>query len=199
VHDGPEYAQFSRLLHMLDVLTALGTLPPMRAALLAPGRRDRNYSASTAYARALANELLPAVQRLAPSRVRPVGMGGSLGALAMLHAQRRHPGLLAAMFLQSGSFFHASSGDATSDFTRGRRITRFVGGVLAARACEDPVPVTMTCGALEKNLANNRAMRDALERQGHDVSLRVGRDLHNWVAWRDLFDPHLSLLRRVWT
>jgi enterochelin esterase family protein len=58
----------------------------------------------------------------------------------------------------------------------------------------------MTCGAHEKNLANNRAMRDALAVQGYDVCLHEGRDLHNWVGWRDLFDPHLvALLRRVWT
>jgi enterochelin esterase-like enzyme len=185
---------------MLDRLTASGALPPMRAALLGPGARNRNYSASSAYARALVDDLLPTVRARAPSAGLPVGMGSSLGALAMLHAQRRHPGLLAAMFLQSGSFFHASTGDARFDFTRARRIIRFVGDVLAARSCEDPVPVVMTCGALEKNLANNRAMRDALALQGYDIRLQQGRDLHNWIAWRDLFDPHLvALLRRMWT
>jgi enterochelin esterase-like enzyme len=200
VHDGPEYAQYSALLDMLDRLTASGALPAMRAALLAPGRRNRNYSASAAYARALADDLLPAVRALAPSAGLPVGLGSSLGALAMLHAQRRRPGLLAAMFLQSGSFFRPSTADARFDFTRDRRITRFVGEVLAARACDDPVPVAMTCGALEKNLANSRAMRDALALQGYDARLHVGRDLHNWVAWRDLFDPHLvALLERLWT
>ena len=200
VHDGPEYAQYSALVDMLDRLTASGALPPMRAALLAPARRNREYSASAAYARALASDLLPAIRELAPPARPPVGMGSSLGALAMLHVQRRYPGLLAAMFLQSGSFFHSSVGDARFDFTRGRRITRFVGGVLAAGTCDDPIPISMTCGALEMNLANNRAMRDALALQGYDASLHAGRDLHNWVAWRDLFDPHLvALLRRMWT
>jgi enterochelin esterase family protein len=200
VHDGPEYARYSALLEMLDRLTATGALPPMRAALLGPGRRNRNYSASAAYVRALVADLLPAVRALAPYAGLPVGMGSSLGALAVLHAQRSHPGLLAAMFLQSGSFFRPATGDARFDFTRTRRITRFVGDVLGGRAWEDPVPVVMTCGAHEMNLANNRAMRDALSLQGYDVRLHEGRDLHSWIAWRDLLDPHLvALLRRVWT
>jgi enterochelin esterase-like enzyme len=200
VHDGPEYAEYSGLLDMLDRLAATGALPPMRAALLAPGRRNDNYSASTVYARSLVDELLPAVEALAPTAGRPVGMGGSLGALAMLHAQRRHPGVFAAMFLQSGSFFRPATADARSDFTPKHRIMRFVGDVLAARACDEPVPVTMTCGAHEQNLANNRAMRDALALQGYDASLHEGRDLHSWVAWRDLLDPCLvTLLRRIWT
>jgi enterochelin esterase family protein len=200
VHDGPEYAQYSGLLDMLDRLTATGALPPMRAALLAPGPRNENYAASAVYARSLVEELLPAVEALAPPAGRPVGMGGSLGALAMLHAQRRHPGVFAALFLQSGSFFRPARPDARSDFTPEHRITRFVADVLAAPAWHDPVPVTMTCGAHEQNLANNRAMRDALALQGYDASLHEGRDLHSWVAWRDLLDPHLvALLERVWT
>jgi enterochelin esterase family protein len=108
--------------------------------------------------------------------------------------------VFAAMFLQSGSFFRPGTAETRFDVTRGHRITRFVGDVLDAQACDDPIPVTMTCGAQEMNLANNRAMRDALARQGYDVRCHQGRDLHNWVAWRDLFDPHLvALLRTMWT
>jgi enterochelin esterase-like enzyme len=199
VHDGPEYAAYSGVLKMLDRLCATGVLPQMRAALLAPGKRNRDYAVSAVYARALVRDLLPAVQALAPSEPRPVGMGGSLGALAVLHAHRRHPGVFRALFLQSGSFFRPGTDDARWDFTCGGRITRFVGELLDARACEDPVPVTMTCGAREQNLPHNRAMRDALARQGHDVRLHVGRDLHNWIAWRDVLDPYLvALLRHAW-
>ena len=35
----------------------------------------------------------------------PVGLGASLGALALLHAQRRFPRTFAGLCLQSGSFF----------------------------------------------------------------------------------------------
>jgi S-formylglutathione hydrolase FrmB len=58
----------------------------------------------------------------------------------------------------------------------------------------------MTCGVIEENLANNRAVHDALAAQSYDVTLATSRDGHNWVSWRDTFDPHLvDLLQRVWS
>jgi enterochelin esterase family protein len=61
------------------------------------------------------------------------------------------------------------------------------------------MPVTLTCGAPEENLANNRAVATALRRQGHAVTLNVNRDAHNYVGWRDALDPHLvDLLARAW-
>ena len=59
---------------------------------------------------------------------------------------------------------------------------------------DDPIPVTMTCGLGEENLANNRAMRDLLAGQGYPVELVEHRDAHNWVSWRDVLEPHLPLL-----
>jgi enterochelin esterase family protein len=129
-----------------------------------------------------------------------VGMGASLGALAMLHAQRTEPVALGALFLQSGSFFRPNTREEQWDPTSAGRITEFVGDVLATGSWPRPVPVTMTCGRLEENMANNRAMRDALAAQGYDVQLHETRDLHNWVGWRDAFHPHLvRLLKRMWT
>jgi hypothetical protein len=43
-------------------------------------------------------------------------------------------------------------------------------------------------------------MATALAAHGHPVRLELGRDAHNWVAWRDLLDPHLlDLLPRCWS
>ena len=84
-------------------------------------------------------------------------------------------------------------------FVRFERIARFVGNVLAGRNGGEPIPVTITCGTVEENLANNRAVAAALAGQGYDVRLHINRDAHNWVAWRDTFDPHLvELLRSKW-
>lgn len=202
-HDGPELAQYSSLLHMLAVTVASGRLPPMRAALVAPVDRDQHYSASAAYARALALELIPAITRtvpVRPGRAMRVGMGASLGALAMLHAHRVYPTLFGGLFLQSGSFFRQRFDPQEASFVRFRRITRFVGRVLGAQDWPHPVPVDMTCGRVEENLANNRAAFQSLRAQGYDVRLHEMPDAHNWIAWRDAFDPHLvDLLARVWT
>lgn len=202
VHDGGDYTDYSDLLGMLERGTADGRLHPMRAALLVPADRDHTYSASAAYARVLIEEILPALGRLAPTphgRRMRLGMGASLGALALLHAHRSYPASFGGLFLQSGSYFRQRFDRQESAFVRFRRISRFVGNVLSAGEWPHPIPVAMTCGSAEENLANNRAIRDALVAQGYEVTFHENRDAHNWIAWRDCFDPHLvDLLAKMW-
>jgi len=62
-----------------------------------------------------------------------------------------------------------------------------------------PVPTVLTCGLVEENLHNNREMAQALRRQGYPAQLFEVPDAHNYVSWRDAFDPYLTdLLRYVW-
>jgi enterochelin esterase-like enzyme len=182
VHDGPEYAAHSALLRYL------ATLPPVRATLLGPVDRNEIYSASARYARALAEEILP---QLPPAPVR-VGVGASLGALALFHAHRRHPESFDALFLQSGSFFRRAE-SYERWFPRYERIARFMGGVHRNRP-ERTIPIVLTCGTVEENLAANRALEESLRARGYDARLHEVRDGHNWVSWRDSFDPHLRRL-----
>jgi enterochelin esterase-like enzyme len=203
VHDGPEYAEHSLLLRLFDSAVAELELRPFRAALLAPpGDRNETYAASTHYAHALAGEVVPALSEVAPTPDLPgarVGMGASLGALAAFHAHRVHRHLFGGLFLQSGSFFRRATDPQELGFPRFERISRFVGGVLRTASAPAAIPVVMTCGRTEENVANNRAMRDALVQQRYDVRLTEHPDLHNWVSWRDTFHPHLvALLERLW-
>ncbi|MEA2460859.1 MAG: hypothetical protein QOH90_1036 [Actinomycetota bacterium] len=201
-HDGPEYAEYSSLTLWLDRSFAAGRIPPMRAALVGPIDRDQSYSASAAYARSLAHELIPQLLERAPTphgRKMRIGMGASLGALAMLHAHRRAPASFGALYLQSGSYFRIRYDKQESGFSRFRRISRFMGEVLTAPEWLHPIPVTITCGTVEENLNNNRATAKALAAQGYDVTFVENRDGHNWIAWRDTFDPYLGdLLTKVW-
>jgi enterochelin esterase family protein len=182
VHDGPEYAEHSAL------LTLLAQLPPLRAALVGPVDRNETYSASARYARTLVEEILPALPP-APFRV---GLGASLGALALLHAHRRHPDSFDGLFLQSGSFFRRRDVHEHS-FPRFQRISRFVGSVLAGETPR-PIPLAISCGTVEDNLRSNLVLAEALRAQGHDVDVHEFRDGHNWVAWRDDLHPRLSEL-----
>lgn len=193
VHDGPEYARYAGLARFLDVMSGEGRIPPMRAALIQPVDRDETYSASALYAGALVRELLPQIAERAPHRTR-IGMGASLGALAMLHAHRRHPKSFDGLFLQSGSFFRRRWDSEESGFGRYQRITRFVGTVLRDVSPERPVPITITCGTSEENRSNNRAMADALAAQGYATGLAEIPDGHTWTCWRDAFDPNLPEL-----
>jgi enterochelin esterase family protein len=193
-HDGSEYEQLSQLTRLIAHAIAANRIPPCRVALLDAPDRNEAYSASARYARQLATTL----PQLAPATAH-AGLGASLGALALLHARWLHPGAFGALMLQSGSFFRQRWDRQESGFPRFRRISRFVGTVLNASRAATPIPITLTCGAPEENLANNRAVAAALRRQGHDAVLHVNRDAHNYVGWRDALEPHLvTLLARTW-
>jgi enterochelin esterase-like enzyme len=202
VHDGPEFARYAALLDFLTAAVGDGRLPPMRAVLLAPVDRSEHYSASPAWSRTLVSEVLPALQALAPTppgRRYLVGMGASLGALASLAAARTGPASFGGLFLQSGSFFRPVADAHEHGHPRFRRITRFVDDLAAGVGAAEPATVTLTCGTVEENLHGNRVVRDALAARGWPVTLAEHRDAHNWVAWRDTFDPCLTgLLQELW-
>jgi len=198
-HDGPDFHRYGELGRYTGAMIGAGRVPPYHLVLLPPGERFEWYSASPAYARALAHDVLPKLSAELGTDRPVVGVGASLGALAMLHAQRRHPEGFAALFLQSGSFFQPRHDRQESGFRRYLRIVRFTGRVL--RAADGPaIPATLTCGSVEENLANNRDMAAGLRRQGYAATLAEVDDAHNWVAWRDALDPHLtSLLQQVYS
>ena len=131
--------------------------------------------------------------KLPPTHGAPAAIGASLGGLALLYAQRRHPGTFGALFLQSGSFFMPRYDAHESRFPHYHRVVGFVGETL--RAAEPAaVPTVLTCGAAEENIHNNRVMAETLQAPLHELT-----DTHNYTAWRDAFDPHLArLLADAW-
>jgi enterochelin esterase family protein len=191
-HDGPEYDRLGSLGRFCAAMVAAGRLPSHHLVLLAPGERNEQYSANPRYAQALVGEVLPAITRELGGVRSVVGLGVSLGALAMLHAHRHDPGVFGGLFLQSGSFFLPRLDPQERGFAWYPRIVRFVGSVLRA---PEPRPLAvLTCGSVEENLANNRRMARALEAPLAEVP-----DGHNYTAWRDSLDPHLvGLLEKVW-
>jgi enterochelin esterase family protein len=201
VHDGPEYDSLASLTQYLGAGIASGWLPRLRAALLSPGElgsgqhspghRNDWYSASAGYARALMTQLIPAVTSAVASTAR-IGMGTSLGALAMLHAHCRYPGVFGGLFLQSGSFFVPRLDSQERRFPYYRRITSFTAALRAHGVPGVPVPVEMTCGSIEENLGNNRLMLAVLRSAGYPATLHEVPDVHNYTAWRDAFDPYLT-------
>lgn len=185
VNDGPEYDKLAGLTRYLAAGVAGKWLPPLRAALLSPGERDRRYSANTRYAHALVNGVLPSLPA-----TRRIGMGTSLGALAMLHAHCTYPAAFEAMFLQSGSFFTPRFDAHERRFPYYPRVVRFVTGIRPAH----PIPVSLTCGVAEENLQNNRLMTQLLRDHGYPADLHEVPGAHDWSSWRDAFDPHLTAL-----
>ncbi|MDT5043617.1 MAG: hypothetical protein QOE51_4602 [Actinoplanes sp.] len=192
-HDGPDYQRHGELGRYVAAMIGSGRIAPVHLVLLPPGERFEWYSASPAYAKALSVDVLPKICAELGTERPVVGVGASLGALAMLHAQRRQPAGFAGLFLQSGSFFQPRHDRQESGFRRYLRIVRFTGRVL--RATGGPaVPTAMTCGGVEENLANNRDMAAVLAAQGYPVTFAEVPDAHNWTGWRDALDPHLTAL-----
>jgi len=213
VHDGPEYDERAGLTGYLGEGMVARRLPRLRALLLSPGDRDRNYSANARYAYKLARTVLgntglggsAASGSTASGSAgsagagRPpvrIGMGTSLGALAMLHAHSRNPGLFDALFLQSGSFFTPGADpQERGRFPYFARVVKYT----AAPKLVRPIPVLLTCGKDEENLANNRLITDLLREHGYPATLHEVGGGHDWQWWHAAFEPHLDdLLRQAW-
>lgn len=190
VHDGPEFAGLGGFTRYLAASIATGAVPPLRAALLAPGDRNAWYSASPGYADTLVSAVLPAL----PAATVRVGVGVSLGALSILHAHRTRDGVFDALLLQSGSFFTPDLDPQESGFSGFRAVTGFVASLHAAGSDDHPVPTAITCGAAEENLANNALMAKTLRRLGYPTQVTIVRDTHNYTAWRDALHPRLTEL-----
>ncbi len=199
VHDGPEY---SRLARLGDYLTWLDSQSPelsCRVLLLQPGNRDLSYAASAPYTEALVERAIPLAQTMAPTRGAVVGLGASLGALALMHAAAMYPGTFGALVCQSGSFFRPRFDAHERRFRYYDRVVEAVDAVYAEPSALAGLEIALTSGLGEENLENNRALADRLAELGVQATLAVGRDGHNYTAWRDLLDPTLgSLLAHVW-
>jgi enterochelin esterase family protein len=198
-HDGPEFAMYAGLTHYAGAMVASAALPPFRLALIRPTTRNLWYAANPQYAEALTQLVLPALATQYKSR-QPVLMGASLGALAALYAEWHHPGTFEGLFLQSGSFFTPDTDPQESRFEFYAEVTGFVREVLAATAAPSTPAVSMTAGATEENVHNNRVMAAHLAELGLSVEFDETPDMHNFTAWRDVLDPDLTgLLNRIWS
>ncbi len=109
--------------------------------------------------------------------------------MAMMTLQRRHPIAVDALALQSGSFLDPQE----SGFPYFDRIC-----AAAVEVDTDPperrVPLLLTCGAIEENLANNQLMAEKLVPAVYPTTFVAVPHADNTIGWRDAWAPHLDRL-----
>ena len=199
VHDGPEYADLASLLRYTAHLARHDARLSCRVLLLQPEDRNRIYSASPAYSRLLTGLAIPQVRSVFATRDPLVGVGASLGALALTHAAVSSPGCFGGLFLQSGSFFRPIHDPQERRFRFYDRVVRFVDELHDRPDALAGLALSLTCGTGEENLTNNRALVERLQRHGLVVEFTQNLDGHNYTGWRDCLDPALAeLLDRLW-
>ena len=95
--------------------------------------------------------------------------------------------------MQSGSFFTPVLDPQESGFGYFDRIC-----AAAVEVYTDPperrVPLLLTCGAIEENLANNQLMAEKLAAAAYPTRFVVVPDAHTTIGWRDAWAPHLDRL-----
>lgn len=194
-HDGSDLARRGCLLQW-----ACAQETPVRVALLDPpvGSRNAWYAADPVYADHVGATLIPHLRSLVPT-TSVIGLGASLGALITLVIHRRHPAVLDAMALQSGSFFRRELDGQEAHWAAFAPVCTAVERISEAAASDvRPVPTLLTVGAVEENRANNERMAGALAFQRYPLDARIVPDAHNVIGWRDAWSPGLDeLLARL--
>jgi len=194
VHDGPEYDQRCGLIGKVAGWAADGQISPYTVALLAPDDVDNryrlmHYGASEEYRHLLAEQLLPEITRRAPTEGPIVGMGASMGALAMLHAADNFD----ALFLQSASIHHADYGDEANyqaSYNEYPQVKEFVEKARHNLTDAKRLHIEMTCGN-EPNYEGNKALFYILREQGHTMTGGPVMGGHSYEAWGAAFEPYL--------
>jgi len=195
VHDGGDYVRFAALQTILDNLIHRFEIPGLIAVFTHPEDRMEQYRDSTAHARFLVEELLPALERELPLIKTPAGrclMGASLGAVASLSTAVRCPGVFGRLLLQSGSFAFSDIGS----HDRGPIFDPIADFVNEYRNAPTAVSqkVFLSCGQYESLIYENRSLIPVLQSTGMDVRYVEARDGHNWENWRDRLREGLSWL-----
>ncbi|MDF2460968.1 MAG: putative esterase [Candidatus Saccharibacteria bacterium] len=188
VNDGGDYVTRTGLIGLLESLVRSGDIPPLRLAALHPVDRGTDYRASDNYADVVAHELRQWLAFAPTSKY--VALGTSFGAVAWLHAHRRHSWVFDGLILQSGSYFKSDE-DYPDHYDPDYTIRPFVDGVHGAKGFERLVPIQVTCSVDEGNFGLNELMVDSLRRQKYQVAFHKTNGGHDWPFWQAALAPAL--------
>ena len=184
---------------ILDSLIAEQRISPVAVLFLpqelTPPTRQATMGNNPAYAKAVAEEVIPWMQatyRVARDPRRIVIGGSSLGGLAASHVALHYPAVVGNVLSQSGSYQWGSPGNSDPEWLTTRLGVLPVAPVrfyVEAGSFEVGVPP----GAQLTLLGANRRFRDALVAKGYQVSYREVHGGHEYLSWRATIAEPLQL------
>ncbi len=197
--DGSEYIKFGAH-RILDIMISKGEIRPLIAVFIDPKYRSCEYAMEDDYVNFLSEELVPFIdKRYNTSRVREDRciVGDSLGGLMALYVALMRPEIFGVVITQSGAFVPPRVLSTVCPKATNRDIFS-----VAAKPGLMKLRIYMQWGKYDQIhwidlYEENKKMTEILEEAGHDVTIMIVPEGHNWGNWinhlpdalKDLFIP----------
>ena len=194
VHDGGDFLGYASMQVVLDNLIHRLDMAETVVAFTYPGERLDEYPDSSAHARWISRELVPALESRYALIGHPSGrclMGSSFGAVASLSTAVRYPRTYGSLLLQSGSFVFTDIGTEHGEGPAFDPVVRFMNRY-RARPVKVAERLFISCGVFEPLIVPNRSMVPVFTEAGMAVNYVESPDGHNWESWRDRLRDGLS-------
>lgn len=171
VHDGAEAVSIGRFIDLLDNLYHHEPhLPKMIVVFVPPVDRLEEYMMNPSFARWNARVLVPHVEKFlkvtSTASLRGI-QGASLGGLLGAYIGLNHPTVFGNIAAQSASFWFDDQAIVKA-YTSKRKL---------------PLRFFMQTGTINDALEGTRAMLEALQKKGYDITYRETNESHNWANW----------------
>ena len=184
LQDGSDYINRAKAINTQYNLVKAGKIKPFIMVFLDPKDRMKEYWANDNYAKYIATEVVPAIDKqykTIESRDGRAILGASLGGVTSVHTAVKYPEIFGRVGGQSSSFWIDNE--------------RVVKELETLDVKRNNFKFYFDVGTLEGADDDKKAVA-ILRGKGFDVTYREGETGHNWTSWRDrLADAFIALWR----
>ncbi|MGI8884653.1 MAG: alpha/beta hydrolase-fold protein, partial [Pyrinomonadaceae bacterium] len=182
LQDGSDYVKRSRAVQIQQNIVKAGKIKPFIMVFLDPKDRMKEYWASDDYAKFVAEEVVPAMDKqynTIKSRDGRAILGASLGGITSFHTAVKYPEIFGRVGGQSSSFWIDDE--------------RVVKELEKLDSSKNKFVFYIDDGTLE-GVEDSRRVNVMLRGKGFDVTYVEAETGHNWTSWRDrLADAFVAL------
>lgn len=183
--DGGEYLKSAKAIEIQESLVKERKIDPFIMVFIDSKERNKEYWASDEYAKFLADEVVPEIDkryRTVANRDGRALIGASLGGVTSLWAAMKYPQVFSRVGAQSASFWIDNS-----------RVEKELEKLDPA---VNNFKFYLDDGTLE-GVEDSRRVNVLLRGKGFDVRYVEGESGHNWTSWRDrLADAFITLMSK---